>query len=84
MTRAISKALAAAFAAVEQTEHELIGKLVRHPECPDEHFFVERFEGEYRTKDGEIYERVLVRGVERLAHETFPARADQLEPISIN
>jgi hypothetical protein len=64
--------------------HELIGKLVRHADCPDEHFFVERFEGEYRTKDGQTYDRVWVRGIERYADQSFPARADELHPVTLN
>lgn len=64
--------------------HELIGKLVRHANCPNEHFLVERFEGEFRSIDGQFYDRVWVRGIEKYAEQCFPARADELQIVPIN
>jgi hypothetical protein len=75
-------ALQSALAAVERKQHDLVGKLVRHADCPNEFFFVEAFEGEYRSIYGTFYDRVWVRGVDRYADQPFPARGDQLEVVT--
>jgi hypothetical protein len=80
MSRHPIKALTAV-SAMQNFHH---GQIVKHTDAPGEFFTIDALEGGYRKADGRFFYCVWIRGVEKHAAIPFPARLDDLQPVTLN